>query len=388
MSSNSSLDEYRKINSIIERDSTDATYKYALLRGTIGICEEFQHLGSHQDGRVWFPLGLMIEKWLLYYYPVIAAERFIPQKGGETADGSSHLRMAFRPLLADLAGYYRTSGGGFSQFWNDYENGRIPPQVSGTFLSLCRKLRDTITLMPMNHLGYSWARKPYSVFTYRKNESRVLMPDSIDRDFLVRSFGEYSISEELNTVFLYFGGFISGENTVLLKWATFTSEKSRGAIPVAEAMEILQEVPETERDTQEAQRFYRQLMGSGQEVECVWTGRPIRSPEVCHIDHVLPFSLWKNNELWNLMPALPEVNLKKSDMVPSDKLLDARRETIVRYWNAMSQFSPGLFEKEIRLSLVGTGFDRSSWQEQAFEALKSKCRYLIEIRGCTGWDPE
>lgn len=54
----------------------------------------------------------------------------------------------------------------------------------------------------------------------------------------------------------------------------------------------------------------------------------------------------------------------------------------------MMQFSPSLFEKEIRLSLVETGFDRSLWQEQAFEALKSKCLHLIDIRGCTGWDPE
>ncbi len=44
----SSLEEYRKINFIIERDSTDTTCKYALLRGTIEICEEYQHLGKEE----------------------------------------------------------------------------------------------------------------------------------------------------------------------------------------------------------------------------------------------------------------------------------------------------------------------------------------------------
>ena len=55
--SDSSMEEYRKINLIIERDSTDATYKYALLRGTIEICEEYQHLGKVEDDTIWFPLG-------------------------------------------------------------------------------------------------------------------------------------------------------------------------------------------------------------------------------------------------------------------------------------------------------------------------------------------
>ncbi len=32
------LAEYRKINTIIERDSADAAYKYALLRGVIEVC--------------------------------------------------------------------------------------------------------------------------------------------------------------------------------------------------------------------------------------------------------------------------------------------------------------------------------------------------------------
>ena len=55
-----SPDEYRVINSVIERGSTDTTYKYALLRGTIEICEEYQHQGTEADGRIWFPLGLLM----------------------------------------------------------------------------------------------------------------------------------------------------------------------------------------------------------------------------------------------------------------------------------------------------------------------------------------
>jgi len=37
------LAQYRRINTIIERDSADATYKYALLRGVIEICQQSSH---------------------------------------------------------------------------------------------------------------------------------------------------------------------------------------------------------------------------------------------------------------------------------------------------------------------------------------------------------
>lgn len=34
------LAQYRRINNIIERDSADATYKYALFQDIIGICQQ------------------------------------------------------------------------------------------------------------------------------------------------------------------------------------------------------------------------------------------------------------------------------------------------------------------------------------------------------------
>jgi len=288
-------------NSIIERDSTDTTYKYALLRGTIEICEEYQHLGKEEGDKVWFPLGLLIEKWMFYYYPIIANEQYIPQKSGETVDGSNHLRMAFRPVLTEVVHYYKANGGGLSQFYNDYERGSIPREISGTVWKLCRKLSTTITDMPMHHLGFSYAKKPYSVFNYRKKDERISSAGPIDRDFLIRYFGEFSISRDLNNVFLYFGGFISGENTLLLKWATLSSKKSNGLISTAEVMEVLQITPETERDIIEARNFYTHLWNTKEPLICVWTGQNIDSIGGCHLDHVLPFSVWKNNELWNLL---------------------------------------------------------------------------------------
>jgi len=70
------------LNTILRRDSKDTTYKFALLRALIEISTEAdQHLSRETEDHVVFPLGLIIEKWLLYYYPLI--EKELPQKHGE-----------------------------------------------------------------------------------------------------------------------------------------------------------------------------------------------------------------------------------------------------------------------------------------------------------------
>lgn len=77
--------EYRKINTIIERDSTDASYKYALPRAVIETYQKYLHhqqVDPRNPALVSFPLGLLVEKWTQYYYPLIASSVFIPQKHG------------------------------------------------------------------------------------------------------------------------------------------------------------------------------------------------------------------------------------------------------------------------------------------------------------------
>jgi len=72
----------KNINTIIERDSKDTTYKFALLRGTIEIIQEKSPYQKFEDNRVILPVGLLILKWLEYYYPII--EKELPQRNGGT----------------------------------------------------------------------------------------------------------------------------------------------------------------------------------------------------------------------------------------------------------------------------------------------------------------
>jgi hypothetical protein len=101
---------------------------------------------------------------------------------------------------------------------------------------------------------------------------------------------------------------------------------------------------------------------------------------------MIPFSLWKNNELWNIMPTLPKENSDKSDKIPSVPLLESRRTAIIGYWADMMKHKPLLFSRQIRYSLVGDQLDPQRWKEQAFDSLVKKCRHMTDDLGYPVWN--
>ena len=136
---------FSNISKIIERDSKTTTYKYALLRGVIDIIQENSPFISFSKYRVTFPTGLLIEKWILYYYPLLESQTLIPQINGET-------NIAFTSQLRRIITEYAPVGG-FSVFYNDLKNKGIPKRLQPDFIALANKLRDTITKMPMKYIG-------------------------------------------------------------------------------------------------------------------------------------------------------------------------------------------------------------------------------------------
>ena len=378
------LAQYRRINTIIERDSADATYKYALLRGVIEVCQQSSHLRGDDGEQVSFPLGLLIEKWLLYYYPIFAAPAFIPQKNGETPDQDAGKVVSFRKHFAPVIDYYRDRGG-ISVFYNDYARGTMPAEIQPAFGTLARAIRTTITKMPMKHLGYSQSKEHYSVFDYDRSY-RLSREGPADRTSLIENSGRFFLSRDLCTIFEHFGGFISGEECLLKKWAEFTAAADRTGTVTEECMlSLLTRTPTTERAIADARNIYQSVFAEERSLVCVWSGRPINSPEAMHIDHVLPFSVWKNNDLWNLLPALGTVNAQKRDRIPDPALLESRRDCIIGYWDFLHDHAPRPFEREIAVSLLGLKVPQNDWQDLAFNHLAEKCAYLIHVRGYEAW---
>jgi CRISPR/Cas system Type II protein with McrA/HNH and RuvC-like nuclease domain len=116
-------------------------------------------------------------------------------------------------------------------------------------------------------------------------------------------------------------------------------------------------------------------------VYCVWTGDELRK---YHIDHVVPFAVWKNNDLWNLLPSSASKNSHKRDKIPSPKLVEKQKELILEYWHLMNAKHEQRFQKEIRIALLGES-PSVTWEKHAIDKLKESCQYLISYRGYEEW---
>jgi hypothetical protein len=95
---------------------------------------------------------------------------------------------------------------------------------------------------------------------------------------------------------------------------------------VSEVLELLLKDPDPERNVTAARNLYTGLKSP----ECVWTGTSIRStgPSALAVDHAIPYSLWRDNSLWNLLPATQKSNSSKSDKLVTLGLVKRREEAI------------------------------------------------------------
>ncbi len=382
------LEEYHTLNTIIERDKTVTSFKYALLRGTIEICQQYAHLAEPEGERVWYPLGLLIEKWILYYYPLFEYEKFIPQLNGERDLYESTKKVRFRRELTEIVAYYRLNGG-LSAFYTEYRRGTIPRDLDGPMRALIKNVRIAITDGPIQHLGYSQRDVHYGVFDW--DRSRMYLPKgAITTDILIQYGGKFSLTRDHATLFQYFGSFIIGEGTLVSKWADFTVNISKAQghhVKKEQILALLSQEPNPERQISEASRFYHQHLAESRGIPCVWSNQLIQSHNDLHIDHMLPFSLWKNNDFWNLMPTHKKMNEKKSDMIPSPSLLEDRKDIIFHYWQLLSDSYQETFYREMTSALTGDlSNNRENMMDIAFQNLVEKCRYLIDIRGYAAWN--
>ncbi|OQY30707.1 MAG: hypothetical protein B6241_15480 [Spirochaetaceae bacterium 4572_59] len=79
----------------------------------------------------------------------------------------------------------------------------------------------------------------------------------------------------------------------------------------------------------------------------------------------MPYSLWRNNALWNLFPANKKVNNSKRDKLPEQRFLKSREYRIRDYWDMCYETEPLLFEKEIK-SLTGHSYFNTNISQDIF----------------------
>lgn len=364
---------FRNISRIIERDSKVSTYKFALLRGTIDVIQENSPYIKQVGDRIHMPTGLLIEKWLIYYYPLLEAKVTIPQNYGAA-------NLAFEEPFRELIAHYREHNS-LSVFYRDLKQGEIPEEVAPVLRKLVKSLRDTITRMPMRYIGNSVYGEDYSV--YRKEGGTKRMSDRpLDRGAVIETCGWFSIPIEYYEAFRMIGSFVGGQDSILFKWAEFSVRAEGNDLSMEAVLDRILQSPVTERDSEQSKKLYREILQRSGKVQCVWTGKNLTD---YHVDHVIPFAVWRNNDLWNLLPASSRINGQKSDKIPTPEVLHRSADRIMSYWERIEQAQPARFQREIDISLLGAT-QREDWRSVALHQLQERCNYLIESRGFDPWN--
>jgi SAM-dependent methyltransferase/phage repressor protein C with HTH and peptisase S24 domain len=344
-----------KVEGILNRDKKDATYKPALFRALAELATTSYHVATWlPEGRVSIPLKLIADKWLEYYWPLFDSKMFIPQKRGEKP--GSLKPVAFRAELEKLIALYRSMGGlcGFSVA---YRGDNLPPQAAKLHQLLQRRLCDTIKDGPVYFSGGGGSR----TFVYDKLAKCVLMDADLWRELSMM------------------GNWIA--DATILRWAELTAQISQGALKPSQVIDQLLTTPIPEREVQTARSLYENLPDK----VCVWTDRSLR--DQFEVDHAIPFVLWRNNDLWNLLPALPTINNHKRDRLPTVHLLRARKDCIVHYWTLMRERQSTRFDFEVG-RLAGPGVIRAgNWENRLFATVAEAVEFTAIQRGIDRWEP-
>ena len=369
-----SVDE---IETIISRDRKTATYKIALLRALCDIAQREYHMVKWRaDGTVSVPLGLIAEKWMFYYWPLIELDRpdkpvVIPQMNGQ----EKTQQMGFRKEMTELIMFYRAHGG-ISALNRDYRGDSIPQAGLVLVNRAIRKIADTIRKGPVTYAGGALDRDE-QYFQYEKQANT--RKQCVSSRSSVESLGQVLVPLGTWREMCLIGHWIS--ESLILRWAELTHRFSDRNVSTEEVVGLLLERPETERDV----HFAKSVYGGVMDLRCVWTGKPLRNN--FEVDHAIPFSIWRNNDLWNLLPAASDVNGRKSDKLVTKKTVLSSEDRIIDYWETLRRETEERFTVELSRSLLRGSYSANNWQKAALAGFIENIETLAIQRGVPRWEP-
>jgi len=369
------IEALREINYIIEHDSTSSTYKYALLKAVIESTQKYDHLIQIKKGKAHIPLGLIVEQWIIDYMPFVFSS--ISQQNNKAVLDKPielHYQNIFNILNLDNKQNWEYA---YKQFIKAYKYDIMNSELSNEFFKLSKKIAEKISNMPMKFTGkehYGFFQPEYTKFGHVQINSK----QTYDSGYFINIFGTFSMAESYYQIFRYLGQTLYGKSTIITKWKEKTIALNQGRKVIDELDRLLTN-PFDDRDTAGSRSIFQG------EQKCVWTG-DIVSQKQMDIDHLLPYSIWVNNDFWNLLPTNRVLNQKqKKDKIPTRLLIQKQADTIIDYWKVYEDKISQLFLSQISISLTGSDLYSVNY-DKAIEALCKKSDYLIHDRGHSGFE--
>lgn len=364
-----------EIASVVAHDRKSATYKFALLRG---LCEIAQTRPKavrwlREGGEEWVavPAGLLALRWIEYYWPLVEHEGFVPQLHGERAGGTT---LTFRPALTALVRAYRTHGS-LDGFHADMQRG-IPPRLVPLVQLAAAKIQAAIQVGPVVHAGGELDAGP--LFRWRGERGRRRRGPILSEHTLAGPGAAVLVRASLWREFALVGHWMA--ESLVVRWAELTERMADHRLSAAEIVGLLLRRPDDRRREQEVRSFYARQSP----LECTWSGVSLTGSRF-EVDHVLPFSVWRSSDLWNLLPAAPAVNRWKLDGIVSSGLLARRRDRIVSYWELLHGEFGDRFVNEVRLALAPDIRETREWKAAAWSGLLEAVEETASVRGLRRW---
>ena len=363
----------REINYIIENDSTSSTYKYVLLKSVINASQKYDHLIKLENSRANIPLGLIVEQWILDYMPFVFKNIYQGTSKTTVLDKpiSEIYNNIFNILNLDKSVEWVYA---YMQFTKVLQNPTMSEELSKQFLKLAKKIADKIVNMPMRYTG----KNEYEFFSpqrYKFGEVKLSSNEIYNSSFVVNDFGYFSISEQHYNIFRYLGQTLYGTSTIMSKWKQKTDSLN---VNQEITKNIIDKISSDVLEVRETLSI-RKILDT--EKECIWSGKELKNGNY-DVDHVLPFSVWYNNDLWNILPTDRVVNQqKKKAKIPSRKLIEKRADVIMNYWSDYQKAMPQLFNSQVKIALIGMDTQQERVLDTAIESLCEKSDYLIYDRG-------
>jgi len=291
-----------------------------------------------------------------------------PQKRG----AEKNVLITFRSALLRLIRHYDCLGG-FSCFYQNDKNCNLGDVTLGLLDDALNSIANTIVVGPVQYAGGALDEEErFFSFRGRRTARRVYAAAA----GLEGCLGEIFVSSTVWKEMCFIGYWVG--KSIVLRWAELIAEMAVGRLQPSQVVERLLIRSEEARDVSLAKQVYSDI----RRLQCVWRWAPLRSFEV---DHLILFSLWHNNDLWNLLPAAWQVNRVKRDMLVSRSTPLASSDLILHYWRLLRNGNERRFDMELDRSVLHRGADTSGWEPLAFAGLTEAVETVALQRGVQRW---
>lgn len=329
------------LGGILRYDRKLASYKIALLRALNDIALAFPD-ALPKDEPVAVPLRTVAEFWLAYYWPFMDEERPVYQAPRSHRDELVRQDVTFREAVAAVrrgwaaaVGRVRPSDGFF--LINEMRVARrartFAPEVTDTYRAAVLEIAHTVGKNPVRYAGEGeWGVFQVPLQRRRVRERHVVIPGTAPDDVCVlvppdlwRTFTDLSLWVEALCIH---------------QWCLFLETVNQGQGDGAErglVYSLLTDHPDNRRPlTWERNAIELLMMEPGGGFTCPWTKRTLSHAGAYDLEHIVPVTVYRVSELWNLVPADRTFNQRtKRDRLPTDAALRAAQpvlaETYARY---------------------------------------------------------